>query len=60
MESNSINNAMKDAEYSLAVEGMSVDENSKELCKELLSGSITLDDYLMKIAELNGVSLNAV
>ena len=47
--------AMIDAEYSLSVEGLSVNAQSKELCRELLDGVISIDEYVLAVKQINGV-----
>lgn len=53
-----IEKAIKNAEASVNMEGLHVSDSSKELCKKLLKGEITFDEYL-KIT-LAGVEINAV
>ena len=43
---NSIERSIKGAEVSLLMEGFVVTDACKELCRKLLSGEITLEQYL--------------
>ena len=51
--------AMIDAEYSLSVEGLSVNAQSKELCRELLDGVISIDEYVLAVKQINGVGFSS-
>ena len=44
--SNSIDQSIRSAELSLQMEGFSVSSACKDLCRKLLSGEITLEQYL--------------
>ncbi len=44
--SNSIDRSIRSAELSLQMEGFSVSDACKDLCRKLLSGEITLEQYL--------------
>ena len=45
----SIERSIEAAEVSLRMEGLSVTEVCKELCRELLAGEITLEQYLGQV-----------
>ena len=45
----SIGRSIEAAEVSLRMEGLSVTEVCKELCRELLAGEITLEQYLGQV-----------
>lgn len=47
--SNSIERSIRTAEVSLQMEGLTVTDSCKELCRKLLAGEITLDQYLARI-----------
>ena len=44
--SNSIDHAIQAAEVSLQMEGLSVTDACKDLCRRMLAGEITLEQYL--------------
>lgn len=46
MSENIIIKALENAEASVNMEGLSVAEYSKELCKKLLMNEITMDEYI--------------
>ena len=45
----SIDQSIRSAELSLQMEGLSVSDSCKELCRKLLSGEITLEQYLARV-----------
>ena len=47
--SHSIEQSIRTAEISLQMEGFSVSDACKELCRRLLSGEITLEQYLARV-----------
>lgn len=47
--SNSIDRSIRSAELSLQMEGFSVSPICKDLCRKLLSGEITLEQYLARV-----------
>lgn len=47
--SGSIERSIRTAELSLKMEGFSVTETCKELCRKLLAGEITLQEYLSQV-----------
>ena len=47
--SNSIDRSIRSAELSLQMEGFSVSNTCKDLCHKLLSGEITLEQYLARV-----------
>ena len=47
--SNSIDRTNRSAEQSLKMEGYSVSNTCKDLCHKLLSGEITLEQYLARV-----------
>ena len=47
--SGSIERSIRTAELSLKMEGVSVTETCKELCRKLLAGEITLQEYLSQV-----------
>ena len=44
--SNSIDHSIQAAEVSLQMEGLSVTDTCKDLCRRMLAGEITLEQYL--------------
>ena len=44
--SNSIDHSIQAAEVSLQMEGLSVTDACKDLCRRMLAGEITLEQYL--------------
>lgn len=50
----SIERSIEAAEVSLRMEGLSVTEVCKELCRKLLAGEITLEQYLAHIIPERG------
>ena len=46
MSQNEIKTAIKNAETSLNMEGLSVSERTKALCEKLLVKEITMDEYI--------------
>ena len=51
----SIEKAIKNAATSLEMEGMHVDEQSKEWCRMLLENEITMEEYIRRVKEKVGV-----
>lgn len=52
----SIERSIRAAEVSLRMEGFSVTDASKELCRKLLAGEITLEQYLTYVTPRRGDS----
>ena len=50
----SIERSIEAAEVSLRMEGLSVTEVCKELCRKLLAGEITLEQYLAHVTSSRG------
>lgn len=50
----SIDRAMQNAEFSLRMEGLSVSEDCKDLCRRMLAGEITLEQYLASVIPNRG------
>lgn len=53
-----IEKAIKNAEASINMEGLSVSDFSKELCKKLLKKEISFEEYIKMT--VSGVQTNAV
>ena len=47
--SHSIEHSIQAAEFSLRMEGLAVTDSCKELCRKLLAGEITLEQYLSRV-----------
>lgn len=47
--SDSIDRSIQTAEFSLKMEGLFVTDACKNLCRKLLSGEITLQEYLTQV-----------
>ena len=52
----SIERSIKASEVSLKMEGLSVTDACKELCRKLLAGEITLEQYLTYVTPRRGDS----
>ncbi len=52
----SIDKAIENAIASVEMEGFSVDEQSKDLCKRLLNNEITMEQYISLIKQSVGVA----
>ena len=52
--SDSIERSIRTAELSLRMEGVSVTDACKELCRKLLAGYITLHEYLTQVISGEG------
>lgn len=52
----SIERSIRSAEVSLRMEGLSVTDACKELCRKLLAGEITLEQYLTYVTPRRGDS----
>ena len=50
-----IEKAISNAESSLKMEGLSVDEKTKAMCRKLLTNEITMSDYLLFVKQKAGV-----
>ena len=50
----SIEHSIEVAEVSLQMEGLSVTEACKELCRKLLAGEMTLEQYLAHVTSDRG------
>lgn len=50
----SIEHSIQTAEVSLQMEGFTVTEACKELCRKMLSGEITLEQYLSRVTAGKG------
>lgn len=51
---NSIERSIQAAEFSLRMEGLSVPDACKELCRKLLAGEITLEQYVARVTPSRG------
>jgi hypothetical protein len=49
MSNNALKKAMDNAEASINMEGLSVSELGKELCKKLIEKEITFEEYMKHI-----------
>lgn len=56
MSEKEIDKAIKNASASVEMEGFSIDEQSKILCKKLLLNEITMDDYILFVKQKAGVN----
>lgn len=56
MSEKEIEKAIKNASASVEMEGFSIDERSKMLCKKLLLNEITMEEYISFIKQKAGVS----
>ena len=56
MSEKEIEKAIKNASASVEMEGFSIDEQSKILCKKLLLNEITMDDYILLVKQKAGVN----
>lgn len=56
MSEKEIDKAIKNASASVEMEGFSIDEQSKILCKKLLLNEITIDDYILLVKQKAGVN----
>lgn len=56
MSEKEIEKAIKNASTSIEMEGFSIDEQSKILCKKLLLNEITMEDYISLVKQKAGVS----
>lgn len=56
MSEKEIDKAIKNASASVEMEGFSIDEQSKILCKKLLLNEITMDDYILLVKQKAGVN----
>jgi hypothetical protein len=52
-----IEKAIKNATVSIEMEGLSVDEQSKALCRKLLLNEITFEQYLTIVKQKAGVNV---
>ena len=52
--SDSIERSIRTAELSLRMEGFSVTDACKELCRKLMAGEITLQEYLTQVISGEG------
>lgn len=57
MSEKEIDKAIKNASASVEMEGFSIDEQSKILCKKLLLNKITMDDYIALVKQKAGVNV---
>lgn len=55
MSEKQIEQSIKNASASLLMEGFVVDEQVKAWCKKLLSGQITIEEYISLVKEKAGV-----
>ncbi len=55
MSEKQIEQSIKNASASLLMEGFIVDEQAKAWCKRLLSGQITIEEYISLVKEKAGV-----
>lgn len=56
MSEKEIEKAIKNASASVEMEGFSIDEQSKILCKKLLLNEITMEDYILFVKQKAGVN----
>lgn len=56
MSEKEIEKAIKNASASVEMEGFSIDEQSKILCKKLMLNEITMDDYILLVKQKAGVN----
>lgn len=56
MSEKEIDRAIKNATASVEMEGFSIDEQSKILCKKLLLNEITMEDYILFVKRKAGVN----
>ncbi len=56
MSEKEIYKAIKNASASVEMEGFSIDEQSKILCKNLLLNEITMEDYILLVKQKAGVN----
>ena len=52
-----IERAINNAAASIEMEGFSVDEQSKVLCRKLLSNEITMEQYIALVKQKAGVNV---
>lgn len=57
MSEKEIEKAIKNASASVEMEGFSIDEQSKILCKKLLLNEITMEDYILFVKQKAGVNI---
>lgn len=57
MSEKDIEKAIKNASASVEMEGFSVDEQSKALCRKLLLNEITFEQYLTIVKQKAGVNI---
>lgn len=57
MSEKEIEKAIKNASASVEMEGFSIDEQSKILCKKLLLNEITMEDYISLVKQKVGISV---
>lgn len=51
----SIDQAMKNSAASIEMEGYTIDEESKEWCRKVLQGEMTMEEYIVLIKQQAGV-----
>lgn len=56
MSEKEIDKAIKNASASVEMEGFSIDEKSKILCKKLLLNEITMEEYILFVKQKAGVN----
>ena len=56
MSEKQIERCIKNATFSLEMEGFSVDEQTKEWCRKLLNKEITMEEYLSMAKAKAGVT----
>lgn len=56
MSEKEIDKAIKNASASVEMEGFSIDEQSKILCKKLLLNEITMEEYILFVKQKAGVN----
>ncbi len=56
MTEQAVNLSIENAASSIEMEGFSIDEQSKLLCKRLIKKEITMSDYIAIIKEKAGVA----
>ncbi len=55
MDREEIQNIIDESIHSLAIEGLKPDSECVEMCKNVLSGNMTLDDYISETLRIVGV-----
>ena len=48
--------ALRNAEFSLKMEGLNIDDRYKKLCEKLLNEEITFSEYLKSVKAIQGLN----